>query len=216
MRKWRFGSYFAVPMKHSLDPSKTALILVDVQNDFYHADGALKRSGFSLDVGRSFIESLIKLSNCAREEGVLLVGSTFTLIADTQNDALVPLFISDLVVKLLRGDFQVSKWGHQIIEEVRPVHYVVDKTGPSAFFRTELDIILRHRNIENILIAGLNGTRSAIATAYDAMSLGVKPTIVSDCTTDFDLEGYNKLIESIGGVFDVRTCNEVLGSLKNG
>ncbi len=200
-------------MKPPLTPQRTALVLVDVQNDFFHADGALRRSGFTLSAGRSFVESLIRLCDGSRDAGALLVGSTFTLIADTQNDALVPLFIRDLGVKLLRGDFQVSKWGHQVIEEVKPVHYIVDKTGPSAFFRTELDIILRHRNIDNIVIAGLNGTRSVIATAYDALSLGVHPVIASDCSTDYNQDQHFKVMEALSGVFDIRTGSEILNSL---
>jgi len=145
---------------------------------------------------------------------MLTVASGFTLIADTKNDALVPLFLKDLGVKLVRGDFQVSKWGHQIIEEVQPVNYVMEKTGPSAFFRTELDLVLRHHNITSVVIAGLNGTRSVVATAYDALSLGLQPIIVSDGSTDTDEEGHDTLMAALQGVFDIRKCNELVGSLK--
>ena len=200
-------------MTATLDPRRTALILVDVQQDFYHADGAMRRNGFELPAGRSFIESLIRLCDECREAGVLLVGSAFTLIADTQNDALIPLFVRDMGVRLIRGDFQVSKWGHQVIEEVLPVHYVVDKTGPSAFFRTELDLIMRHRNIETVVIAGLNGTRSVVATAYDALSLGLRPVIASDGSTDYDAEQHRGVMTSLTGVFDIATCGEIVARL---
>lgn len=199
-------------MTHPLRPGKTALILVDAQNDFFHADGALRRSGRELNNARPFVETLIRLCEGARASGALLVGSAFTLIADTNNDALVPLFLEDIGVKLLRGDFQVSKWGHQLIEEVLPVHYVVDKTGPSAFFRTELDIILRHRDVENVVIAGLNATRSVIATAYDALALGLRPVIAADGCIDYDAAAAKSLIEAVRGVIDVRDSAGILAA----
>lgn len=204
--------YFAA-MNSSLEPKNTALILVDVQNDFFHPEGALVRSGFELTKRRSFVESLIKLCDSCRDSGMLMVSSSFTLIADTKNAALVPLFLKDLGVKLVRGDFQVSKWGHQTIEEIQPVNYVIEKTGPSAFFRTELDIILRHHNISNVVIAGLNGTRSVVATAYDALSLGLQPIVISDGSTDIDEEGHEKLMDALQGVFDIRKCNDFVANL---
>ncbi|MFK8058014.1 MAG: isochorismatase family cysteine hydrolase [Saprospiraceae bacterium] len=202
-------------MKPALNPTKTALILVDVQNDFFHPEGALVRSGFDLTRRRSFIESLIKLCDACRDSGMLMVASSFTLIADTKNAALVPLFLKDLGVKLVRGDFQVSKWGHQVIEEVQPVNYVMEKTGPSAFFRTELDLILRHHDISTVVIAGLNGTRSVVATAYDAMSLGLQPIVMSDGSTDIDEDGHVKLMEALQDVLDIRQCKELVSTLKN-
>jgi len=200
-------------MNPSPNPTKTALILVDVQNDFFHPEGALVRSGFDLTHRRSFIESLIKLCDACRNAGMLTVASSFTLIADTKNDALIPLFLKDLGVKLVRGDFQVSKWGHQVIEEVQPVNYVMEKTGPSAFFRTELDLILRHHDISSVVIAGLNGTRSVVATAYDALGLGLQPIVVADGSTDIDEEGHAKLMAALEGVFDVRQCKDFVASL---
>lgn len=204
--------YFAV-MNANLEPKKTALILVDVQNDFFHPEGALVRSGFELTKRRSFIESLIKLCDHCRDAGMLMVSSNFTLIADTKNDALIPLFLKDLGVKLVRGDFQVSKWGHQTIEEIQPVNYMMEKTGPSAFFRTELDLILRHHDIHTVVIAGLNGTRSVVATAYDALSLGLQPVVISDGSTDIDEEGHENLMNALEGVFDIRKCNDFVASL---
>jgi nicotinamidase-related amidase len=204
--------YFAA-MNPSLKPKNTALILVDAQNDFFHPEGALVRSGFELTKRRSFIESLIKLCDGCRDSGMLMVASSFTLIADTKNAALVPLFLKDLGIKLVRGDFQVSKWGHQTIEEIQPVNYVIEKTGPSAFFRTELDIILRHHDISNVIIAGLNGTRSVVATAYDALSLGLQPIVISDGSTDIDEEGHEKLMEALQGVFDIRKCKDFVANL---
>lgn len=200
-------------MKQPLHAARTALVLVDTQQDFYHAEGAMRRSGFELEGGRSFIESLIRLCDGAREAGVLLVGSAFTVIADTKNDALIPMFVRDMGVRLIRGDFQVSKWGHQVIEEVLPVHYVVDKTGPSAFFRTELDLIMRHRNIDTVIIAGLNSTRSVIATAYDALSLGVRPVIASDGCIDYDAAQHADIMRALDGVFEIAEVNEILASL---
>ena len=203
-------------MTHRFDPTRTALLLVDAQNDYFHADGAYQRNGRHLAAGRSFIETLIKLCDGSREAGVLLIGCSFTIIADTQNAPLVPAFIERQGITTLRGDFQIGKWGHQLIEEVKPVNYVVDKTGPSAFFRTELDIVLRHRGVDTVLIAGLNSRRSVVATAYDALSRGLRPVIVADGSTDFEPSAHGQLVDALDGVFEVRQTAEVLAGLRVG
>ena len=200
-------------MTTNLHPDRTALVLVDTQNDYFHADGALRRNGRQLSGGRSYIEKLIKLCDTGRLAGLTLVGCAFTIIADTQNAPLVPAFVKRQGITTLRGDFQAGKWGHSLIEEVKPVNYIVDKTGPSAFFRTELDIILRDRGIDTVLIAGLNSRRSAVATAYDALSRGLRPVLVSDACTDFESPAHDLLMSALEGVFEIETTAAVLGAL---
>lgn len=201
-------------MTTTLDPTRTALLLVDAQNDYFHADGAYRRNDRQLMAGRSFLETLIKLCDACRDGGLKLVGCGFTIIADTQNAPLVPTFVQRQGITTLRGDFQAGKWGHQLIEEVKPVDYLIDKTGPSAFFRTELDIILRHCGLDTVLIAGLNSRRSVVATAYDALSRGLRPVIVADGSTDFDLEAHRQLMTGLQGVFEIRETATVLESLR--
>ena len=201
-------------MNTTLDPSRTALLLVDAQNDYSHADGAYERNGKHLAAGRSFIETLIQLCDRSREAGVLLVGCCFTIIADTQNAPLIPDFVKRQGINTLRGDFQAGKWGHQLIEEVKPVTYVINKSGPSAFFRTELDVILRERGVDTVLIAGLNSRRSVVATAYDALSRGLHPVIVSDGSTDFEPSAHQQLVDALDGVFEVCKTAEVLRRLR--
>ncbi len=201
-------------MDPALHPSRTALLLVDTQHDYFHADGALRRNGRQISAGRSYIETLIKLCDTTRLAGVTLIGCQFTIIADTQNEPLIPAFLALQGLSTNRGDFQVGKWGHNLIEEVKPVHYEVCKTGPSAFFRTELDIVLLHKGIDTVIIAGLNSRLSAVATAYDALSRGLRPIIVSDSTIDYDGEAHTALMAALTGVFDIRTTSQLLNDLR--
>ncbi len=201
-------------MDRVLHPARTALLLVDTQNDYFHADGALRRNGRQITAGRSFIETLIKLCDTSRLAGVTLIGCQFTIIADTQNEPLVPAFLKLQGLNTQRGDFQVGKWGHNLIEEVKPVNYEIDKTGPSAFFRTDLHTILRHRDVDTVLIAGLNSRHSAVATAYEALSRGLRPVLVSDASVDYDLDTHTSLMRALEGVFDIRTTRQVIDALQ--
>ena len=199
-----------------LDPARTALLLVDAQNDYYHADGALRRNGRQLSGGRSYVETLIHLCDACRASAVTLVGCGFTIVADTQNEPLVPAFVKRQGITTLRGDFQAGKWGHQLIDEVKPVDYVIAKTGPSAFFRTELDVILRHRGTDTVLVAGLNSRRSVVATAYDALSRGLRPIVIADACADFEAEAHALLMSALEGVFEIGTTAEALARLDAG
>lgn len=78
--------------------------------------------------------------------------------------------------------------GAEIYPEVAPqeVEHIIKKHRYSAFYGTDLDIILRTKEPENLAIAGLMTEDCCFATAYDAMYRGYKVSFLSDVTSTYD------------------------------
>lgn len=186
-----------------LDLKTTALVLVDLQNDFFHDDGAASRSELTLENSRSFIETVMNLCDFAKSQEMLTIGLSTTLITDTNNDAIIPTFIDNIGLKVFRGDFQVTNWGHRLIEEITPVEYQINKIAPSGFFKTELDIILQSKGVKTVILAGLNSTSSLVSTAYDALNHGLNTILIEDAITDFNEKSNQELLSCMSSIFSV-------------
>jgi nicotinamidase-related amidase len=158
-----------------LESKNTALIIVDMQNDFVHPQGKL----FVPTAPKSipYIKSLI---NKARNKGVLIV---YTQDWHMKND---PEF-------LIWGEHALQgTWGAEIVEELKPEpnDTIIKKLRYDAFYGTSLDHILRLNNIKNVVVTGTVANICVLHTAGSAALRWYKVILPIDATsalTDFDL-----------------------------
>lgn len=160
-----------------LDSKSTALIIVDMQNDFVHQDGVL----FSQS-SRSIIEPIKNLITKAREKNVRII---FTKDTHFQDDPIEFPIWGKHVVK--------GEWGWEIITELKPEHndIIIEKLRYDAFFGTPLDHILRMYGIKNLVITGtvanicvLHTVSSARLNSYNV----IVPVDAISALTDFDYQ----------------------------
>lgn len=92
---------------------------------------------------------------------------------------------------------------------------IITKPRFSAFFGTELDLILRRLGVQHLILAGTTTPNCIRATCYDALSLDYKVSVVSDCTSSINkavqLSNLNDM-RRLG--VDVRSCDELTGDFK--
>ena len=102
---------------------------------------------------------------------------------------------------LVRGEY-----GHDIIPELYPVagEPVVDKPGKGAFFATDLDLLLRNRNIRTLIVCGVTVEVCVHTTVREANDRGYECVVPSDCVASYFPEFYRVALEMIkaqGGIF---------------
>ncbi len=158
-----------------LDAKKTAVIIVDMQNDFAHPDGKL-----FVPTTRDTIEPMKELLKKARDKGVLII---YTMDSHMKDDVEFKIW----------GEHAIEgTWGWQIIDELKPMEndIIIRKLRYDAFFGTPLDHILRIRGIENLVIVGTVANICVLHTAGSAALLGYKIIIPIDgisALNDFDM-----------------------------
>lgn len=163
-----------------LDPSRTAMIVVDMQNDFV-AEGAQLRSLQAANM----VPTLAKTLKACREKGVRVI---YTAHVHRKDGCDMGLF-DDLYPPIANRSSLVDETkGAEIFDALAPApgEHVIKKHRYSGFFGTDLDIILREWGIETVVISGTTTENCCHATARDAMFRNYKVVFLSDATGTFD------------------------------
>lgn len=152
---------------------RTALILIDMQNDIAHPEGRLfvpdaahrtGAMGLVLDAFREVRQPVIHAVRSHRGDGW-----------DAERFR-VPNFEAG------RGFLIEGTWGRQIVDRLTPEpgEPIVVKRRFSAFMGTELDLLLRRARVERLVVGGVSLPNSPRATIFDAISLDYDVTVIED------------------------------------
>jgi nicotinamidase-related amidase len=203
---------------------RSALLVVDVQNDNCSENGALAKSGKSVAWARRIIPGIARLIDSAHDAGVPVIFSRNTYSPELGIDAPGRLRLLRRKSYLRGSDgeyknpsYQVDgTWGHAILDEldVRPGDARFSKFRSSAFHGTPLDFVLRGNNVETLVIVGVVTEGCVESTARDAESYGYFPVIVADAvaTSDDELHAAAMtILRARCDVVDARLLAEVWG-----
>ncbi|MHC4133271.1 MAG: cysteine hydrolase family protein [Planctomycetota bacterium] len=199
-----------------MDVENVALIIVDMQNDFIHEKGAMRKVSEDMGIPKSSLDllkvpvpNIIKLTEIFHKNGKKVIYLYIAWEPD-YSDAAVPL--SRLPAKE-RGALVRGKWGVQIIEELAPqdADMVIMKKGYGGFFQTPLDRILRNLGIKTLVASGVLTNFCVETTIREAVGYGYDVILVNDATASFDLEAHNATLRVIAmGFGEVMSTEETL------
>jgi nicotinamidase-related amidase len=165
-----------------IQPRHTALLIVDMQNDYVAPGGATERRTGNIERVRTIIPPLQQLLEAARSSGLLVVFIKMTLDPELR-------LVSDIEYMRRRarwGDIPVAvkgTWGHDVIAELEPQpgEFEVAKTRGSAFIGTNLDILLRSHYIRSVVVTGVVTNGCVAATARGAVDHDYYTVLARDC-----------------------------------
>jgi ureidoacrylate peracid hydrolase len=173
-------------------PERTALVVVDVQNDFCHPDGMMAREGFDTGAVEAMAEHLPQLLAAAREAGVLVV-FVRNVYSTEANWYLSPVWL-DQAARRRRGSYTEravcppDSWSGDFYGEVRPRddEVVVTKHRFCAFTNTDLDLVLRSHDVRTIVLAGVASNVCVETTARAGFVRDYHVVFTSDGTATYD------------------------------
>lgn len=164
----------------ALDPSTTALLLIDLQNDFVEPGAPLETA-----MAYKSLPKLKELMAFCRDKGITLI---YTRHAHDDDGSDMGLF-KDIYPGLGQRQALIEgQRGAEIYEEIAPRKgdIVVRKQRYSGFFETNLDLILRSKGIKDVAIAGATSEDCCLATARDAMYRGYRVAFLADVVGTYD------------------------------
>lgn len=168
-----------LPVTFDLVPDRTALLHIDAQNDFLHHDGQYSTKQINIDHMRRVIEPTRKLVDASRRHNIPHIwtrhGTRSAVDAGT---------FHSLRPHLDDAGLRQGTWGCEIYSEIgaRDADWYVEKTRLSAFFQTNLELVLRGLGIETIIITGVLTNQCVAATSKDAMFRDFKAIVIEECT----------------------------------
>lgn len=200
-------------MAASLDPKRTALLTIDLQNDFLHADGAYGRAGQSSDAITVLPARIKPLVDAIRAKGGVYISAQFTLVPGPGGAPLIAPHLKALRPFLGQGDFAPGEWGHGLVDTLAPADYTIEKVAYSALYQTRLEYILRALDIDTLIVGGIVTNGGVASTVRDAHLRNIHTVLLSDGCAAFKPEVHDATLVSLGSVTPIMTCAKMLDML---
>ena len=215
----------ALPAAVAIDKACTALLIIDMQRDFLEPGGFGEALGNDVTRLSAIVPACRALLEAARAAGLTVIHTreghrpdmTDAPRAKVERGA-PSLRIGDrgpMGRILIRGEA-----GHAIIPELAPAagEPVLDKPGKGAFYQTDLDLMLRNRGIDALIVCGVTTEVCVHTTIREANDRGYRCIVVGDCCASYFPEFHEvglKMIAAQGGIFGwVAASGAVISALR--
>jgi ureidoacrylate peracid hydrolase len=197
----------------SLTPATTALVLIDMQNDFLHPDGAYGRAGQACAAIAALPARLKPVADAVRRTGGWIVSTHFTLVPGKDGKPFISPHLKKLRPFLGTGDFAPGSTGQELIDELQPADLAVEKVAFSAFYQSRLEWILARAGIETLIFGGILTNGGVASTLRDAQVRDFHTIVLSDGCAAFRDDVHDATIASLGSISDIATCADVISAL---
>ena len=169
----------SLPQK--VNPSRAAVMVIDMQNDFCREGGFLDRLGVDLEPIQSIIPSIARLIDEGRRHGVRILHAYY--------DGDPRFFLGPMLERLERKNesepyCMPGTWGIEIVSDLKPApdDRVIPKHRYSAFYGTDLDMLLKSNGIETLILCGTATNNCVDGTGRDAFYNGYYVVLPSDAS----------------------------------
>jgi ureidoacrylate peracid hydrolase len=194
----RVVSIEAKPGPLAIDTRETAVLVVDMQNDFGAEGGMFHRAGIDISPIRAAVEPIATVLDSARKEGIKIVYLKMAFRPDLSDagppgspnrDRHTMLGVGQRVPAPDGSDARVlirDQWGTQVIPELapEPADLRVYKHRFSGFYQTELDATLRQHGIRYLIVTGCTTSICVESTIRDAMFRDYSCILLADCCAE--------------------------------
>src|ERR1700750_1859019 len=214
-------NFDAEPAPLSVDLERAALVIIDMQRDFLEPGGFGEALGNDVSRLQAAVEPCRQVLDAARRVGMLVIHTREGHRPDLSDAPPHKVERGDPATRigapgpmgriLVRGEP-----GHDIIAELypQPGEPVIDKPGKGAFYQTALDLMLRNRGTETLLVCGVTTEVCVNTTVREANDRGFRCIVLADCCASYFPEFHEaglKMIKAQGGIFGwVSNSAEVL------
>lgn len=200
-------------MAHTIDPKRTALLTIDLQNDFLHPEGAYGRAGQTAEAITALPARIKPVVDALRAKGGTYISAQFTLVPGPNDEPLIAPHLKELRPFLGKGDFAPGKFGHNLVDALSPADYTIEKVAYSALYQTRLEYILRALEIDTLIIGGIVTNGGVASTVRDAHLRNLHTILLSDGCAAFKQEVHDATLLSLASVCPNVTCAEMVDRL---
>lgn len=189
-------------------------MLVDMQNDFLHPQGAYGRAGQNSEAIAALPDRLMGVADAMRAADGWIVSTHFTLVPGKSGEPFISPHLKQLRPFLGKGDFQPGAFGHQLIDPLQPADLSVEKVAFSAFYQSRLEWVLQRAGIRTLIFGGIVTNGGVASTVRDAHVRDFYCTVLEDGCAAFDDQAHDSSIGSLSTIATIATCTKVIELLK--
>jgi ureidoacrylate peracid hydrolase len=199
-----------VRLEAKVAPVHTAVVVIDLQNDFVDPRGGLAQLGTDLRPIQAIVPRVSRLLGAARKAGVTVI-----FIRHVNSDETTSAPILEKRRGLGREEVRVcwkGTWGAEICGELapHPTDLVLEKPRYSAFINTPLDSILRAREIRTLVIVGMSTNVCVESTSRDGFMRDFFVVIPADCVASSVPDAHGPALDNLARYFATLTTEEAI------
>lgn len=197
-----------LPDEERLDPAHTALVLIDIQNDFCDPRGVFGALGHDLSMMPAMAASTRTLVEAARRKGLLILFVRATYDGEVLSGPLAETYHRRGFTQsqCLEGSFGAGSYAGLGPRPEAPNEIAITKHRFSAFFGSEIDLVLRANAIRSLVFCGVVTSGCVESTLRDAFFRDYYVTCASDAVTEASPERHraslHKIEQALGRVLD--------------
>jgi nicotinamidase-related amidase len=184
-----YGHAVCETIEEVLNPEWTAVLPIDLQNDFVHPDGCVAQGGADISAMLELVPRCVEFLSDIRQLGITIIHVRIVDLPDGASDSPAWLRSKGLMTGVTAFAVE-GTWGAEFAEgcEPHPGELVVTKHRSSAFTRTNLDLLLRANGIQTVVLVGEQTPGCVEATYRDAAYHDYYNVLVEDCVAGRDRE----------------------------
>jgi nicotinamidase-related amidase len=202
----------ALPFSFPCDISRTALVVIDMQNDFCSKGGFGEALGNDVSPAEVIIPMVLRVLEGCRALGMTIVHTREGHLPDLSDCPESKLKRSKVNGPgigdegpmgriLIRGEY-----GHDIVDDLKPLanEWVIDKPGKGAFYHTTLEDTLRSQGIQALILTGVTTHVCVHTTLREANDRGYECLVLEDATAAYDKADHDAAIQMVhqqGAIF---------------
>jgi nicotinamidase-related amidase len=212
------GKEVFTTLSELVDSRHTALVVVDMQRDFCIPGGAFDKLGVDISMYPPMIPRLARLIEGARAAGAPVIYIQMTVLPGRRSESPAQIRFNlrlhlgaDGVVEPLSYTPDGSV-GQEVIPELAPQDgdWIVKKYRSSAFWGTNLDMLLRSNGIKSIVVSGCTTEGCVESTARDGLFADYYVVIAEDCVASDDRAQHDASLLLMRHRFDLAASEEIL------
>ncbi|MEC8181267.1 MAG: cysteine hydrolase [Pseudomonadota bacterium] len=194
-------------------PATTAFVIVDMQNDFVHPDGAYGRAGKTAAAIAALPARHRKLAKAMRAAGGWIVSTHFTLVPGRDGEPFMSPHLKNLRPFLGRGDFAPGSFGHELIADLQPSDLQVEKVAFSAFYQSRMEWMLARAGIRTLIFGGIVTNGGVASTVRDAHVRDFHTIVLADGCAAFSQSAHEASIAALATISEIATVDEMVAAL---
>jgi len=195
----------------------TALVIIDMQRDFVEPDGLFGRLGVDVSAYEDVVPAIADLRARAAAAGILVVHVQNAALPDRMSDSPAQIRFNMRMHEMARGDGPPLRYtvpgtpGAAFVAALAPRagELVVTKYRSSAFWGTNLELLLRSNGIRSVVVAGCTTEGCVESTARDAMFNDYYVVLAEDCVASDDPAQHDAAMLLMRHRFDLARADDI-------
>jgi len=195
-------------------PQSLGLVIVDLQNDFLHLEGAYAKGGATAPAIAALPARVKPVAAAVRAAGGWVISTHFTLVPGKGGEPFISPHLKTLRPFLRKGHFAPGSFGHALVNELQPADLSIEKIAYSAFYMTRMEWVLRKAGIDTLVFTGIVTNGGVASTLRDAHVRDFHCILLEDGCAAFSDDVHRTNVAALRSVAEVMTCADFIAALK--